>query len=203
MKRLASRLTWWHRLRHKSTPRSTPQNGRGQPWTILASTCTREKPRSTSSPRGGGRRAADPHPNGARVVNINALRALAPPSLRPRSQAVRPPDPHAAAPLEPQAQRCTAGARQPCTHDRDRPSSSPLSANVEPEACGSCLSRSRRASARSLPRSDSVPDRVPAVAPHFRGPRPQPVVESATPAGLPRRPDTETRLVGARGRLLP
>ncbi len=39
-----------------------------------------------------------------RVVDINALRALAPPSLRPRSQAVRPPGPHAAAPLEPQAQ---------------------------------------------------------------------------------------------------
>jgi hypothetical protein len=54
-------------------------------------------------------------PNGARAaleqgatqdqrVDINALRALAPPSLRPRSQAVRPPGPHAAAPLEPQAQ---------------------------------------------------------------------------------------------------
>jgi hypothetical protein len=41
-----------------------------------------------------------------RVVDINALRALAPPSLRPGSQAVRPPGPHAAAPLEPQAQRC-------------------------------------------------------------------------------------------------
>ena len=39
-----------------------------------------------------------------RVVDINALRALAPPSLRPRSQAVRPPAPHAAAPLEPQPQ---------------------------------------------------------------------------------------------------
>jgi hypothetical protein len=39
-----------------------------------------------------------------RVVDFNALRALAPPSLRPRSQAVRPPGPHAAAPLEPQAQ---------------------------------------------------------------------------------------------------
>jgi hypothetical protein len=38
------------------------------------------------------------------VVDINALRALAPPSLRRRSQAVRPPGPHAAAPLEPQAQ---------------------------------------------------------------------------------------------------
>jgi hypothetical protein len=27
MKRLASRLTWWHMLLHKSTPRSTPQKG--------------------------------------------------------------------------------------------------------------------------------------------------------------------------------
>src|SRR6266853_5235976 len=27
MKRLASRLTWWHRLPHKSIPRSTPQKG--------------------------------------------------------------------------------------------------------------------------------------------------------------------------------
>ena len=25
MKRLASRLTWWHKLPHKSTSRSTPQ----------------------------------------------------------------------------------------------------------------------------------------------------------------------------------
>ena len=31
--------------------------------------------------------------------------ALAPPSLRPRSQAITPPAPHAAPPLEPQAQR--------------------------------------------------------------------------------------------------
>jgi hypothetical protein len=52
MKRLASRLTWWHTVPHKSTPRSTPQKGRGQPWTILASTCTRGTARSTSSPRG-------------------------------------------------------------------------------------------------------------------------------------------------------
>jgi hypothetical protein len=27
MKRLASHLTWWHMLPHKSTPRSTPQKG--------------------------------------------------------------------------------------------------------------------------------------------------------------------------------
>ena len=39
-----------------------------------------------------------------RVVDINTLRALAPPSLRPRSQAITPPAPHTAAPLEPQAQ---------------------------------------------------------------------------------------------------
>jgi L-ascorbate metabolism protein UlaG (beta-lactamase superfamily) len=52
MKRLASRLTWWHRLPHTSTPRSTPQEGRGQPWTILASTSTRGTARFTSLPRG-------------------------------------------------------------------------------------------------------------------------------------------------------
>jgi len=52
MKRLASRLTRWHTLPQKSTPRSTPQKGRGQPWTILASTCTRGKAKSTSLPRG-------------------------------------------------------------------------------------------------------------------------------------------------------
>jgi len=45
MKRLASRLTWWHMLPHTSAPRSTPQKGRGQPWTILASTSTRGKAR--------------------------------------------------------------------------------------------------------------------------------------------------------------
>jgi len=36
---------------------------------------------------------------------INGLRALAPPSPRPRSQTITPPAPHSAAPLEPQAQR--------------------------------------------------------------------------------------------------
>jgi integrase len=40
-----------------------------------------------------------------RVVDFNPLRALAPPSPRPRSQAITPPAPHSAAPLEPQAQR--------------------------------------------------------------------------------------------------
>ncbi len=35
MKRLASRLTRWHMLPHRSTPRSTPQNGRGQPWNLF------------------------------------------------------------------------------------------------------------------------------------------------------------------------
>jgi hypothetical protein len=39
-----------------------------------------------------------------RVVDIKAFRALAPSSLRPRSQAITPPAPHAASPLEPQAQ---------------------------------------------------------------------------------------------------
>jgi hypothetical protein len=43
-----------------------------------------------------------------RVVDINSLRALASPSLHPRSQAVRPPGPHAAAPLEPQTQHRVA-----------------------------------------------------------------------------------------------
>jgi hypothetical protein len=43
MKRLASRLTWWDTLPHKSISRSMPQKGRGQPWTIVASACTRGK----------------------------------------------------------------------------------------------------------------------------------------------------------------
>ena len=63
-----------------------------------------------------GARCADV-PDVERVVDTNALRALAPPSLRPRSQAVRPPGPHAAAPLEPQAQRTLASGRA----DRARP----------------------------------------------------------------------------------
>ena len=43
-----------------------------------------------------------------RVVDVNALRALAPSRLRPRAQAITPPAPHTAAPLEPQAQRTLA-----------------------------------------------------------------------------------------------
>ena len=41
------------------------------------------------------------------VVNFNAL---APPRLRPRSQAITPPAPHTGARLEPQAQRREGGA---------------------------------------------------------------------------------------------
>ena len=40
MKRLASRSTWWHTLPHKSEPAVNAAKRRGQPWTILASTCT-------------------------------------------------------------------------------------------------------------------------------------------------------------------
>ena len=40
-----------------------------------------------------------------RVVDINALRGLAPLPRAPRPQAITPPAPHAAPPLEPQAQR--------------------------------------------------------------------------------------------------
>ena len=49
-------------------------------------------------------------PLGPRVVDINALRALAPPSLRPRPQAITPPAP-TPPPLEPQTQRTLASGR--------------------------------------------------------------------------------------------
>jgi hypothetical protein len=52
MKRLASRLTWWHMLPHKSTRAVNAAERRGQPWTILPSTCTRGKARLYSG-RGG------------------------------------------------------------------------------------------------------------------------------------------------------
>jgi hypothetical protein len=51
MKRLASRLTWWHTLPHKSTPRSTPQKGEarhGPYWHRRAQEGTR-KPRVQES----------------------------------------------------------------------------------------------------------------------------------------------------------
>jgi hypothetical protein len=41
MKRLASRLTWWHNAPQES-PAVNAAARRGQPWTMLASTCTRE-----------------------------------------------------------------------------------------------------------------------------------------------------------------
>jgi hypothetical protein len=50
MKRLTPHSTWWHRLPHRETA-LTGALRRGQPWTIVASTCTRGKARSTSSPR--------------------------------------------------------------------------------------------------------------------------------------------------------
>src|SRR5262245_57490998 len=50
-KRLASRLTWWHNAPQEHFAVNAAE-GRGQPWTILASTSTRGKARSTSSPRG-------------------------------------------------------------------------------------------------------------------------------------------------------
>ncbi len=54
---------------------------------------------------------------GERVVDIKALRALAPPSLRPRSQAITPPAPHAASPLE---RAGTADLRNPATPANSR-----------------------------------------------------------------------------------
>ena len=55
----------------------------------------------TSSMRGCAT-AVPSSPSALSVVNFNAL---APPRLRPRPQAITPPAPHTAAPLEPQAQR--------------------------------------------------------------------------------------------------
>ncbi len=74
MKRLASRLAWWHMLPHKSTRAVNAAERRGQPWTILASTCTRGKARFVYSGRGGRvDRAADP--DRARALRGRARRA--------------------------------------------------------------------------------------------------------------------------------
>src|SRR5262245_15697382 len=51
MKRLASRLTWWHNAPQEQSAVNAAE-GRGQPWTILASTSTRGTARSISSPKG-------------------------------------------------------------------------------------------------------------------------------------------------------
>jgi hypothetical protein len=69
MKRLASRLTWWDTLPHKSISRSMPQKGRGQPWTIVASACTRGKA-VASAPHGPGVRvwASSHREGGPRMV---------------------------------------------------------------------------------------------------------------------------------------
>src|SRR5215831_1887017 len=51
MKRLTPDSTWWHRVPHREITRSVAQREGGQPWTILASICTRGKARSASWPR--------------------------------------------------------------------------------------------------------------------------------------------------------
>src|SRR5262245_55650031 len=51
MKRLTPDSTWWHRVPHREITRSMAQGEGGQPWTILASICTRGKARSVSWPR--------------------------------------------------------------------------------------------------------------------------------------------------------
>src|SRR5262249_50250767 len=61
MKRLASRLTWWHTLPHKSTSRSTPQRGEashGPYWHRRA-----QEGKADLHPRRWwrGHRAPDPH----------------------------------------------------------------------------------------------------------------------------------------------
>src|SRR5439155_16826881 len=53
MKRLTPSSTWWHTLPHRENALNGARGG-GQPWTMLASTCTRRKARFASSPRRGG-----------------------------------------------------------------------------------------------------------------------------------------------------
>ena len=60
MKRLATRLTWWHNAPQEHLAVNAAE-GRGQPWIILASTCTRGKARFRSLPRGCDLRTADPY----------------------------------------------------------------------------------------------------------------------------------------------
>src|SRR5215471_19301779 len=48
MKRLTPDSTWWHRVPHREITRSVAQGEGGQPWTILASICTRGKVRFVS-----------------------------------------------------------------------------------------------------------------------------------------------------------
>jgi hypothetical protein len=53
MKRPASRSTWWHTLPHKSSHAVNAAERKDQPWTILASTCTRGKVKSCILAEGG------------------------------------------------------------------------------------------------------------------------------------------------------
>src|SRR5215468_5322843 len=48
MKRLTPDSTWWHRVPHREITRSVAQGEGGQPWTILASICTRRTARCAS-----------------------------------------------------------------------------------------------------------------------------------------------------------
>src|SRR5215471_12691480 len=48
MKRLIPDSTWWPRVPHREITRSVAQGEGGQPWTILASICTKGKARSVS-----------------------------------------------------------------------------------------------------------------------------------------------------------
>src|SRR5262249_52187886 len=69
MKRLASRLTWWHKAPQEHLAVNAAE-GRGQPWTILASRSTRGKARSTSSSRTV--RSSSAHPHRGRAVRRRA-----------------------------------------------------------------------------------------------------------------------------------
>jgi len=94
--------------------------------------------------RGGGRR----------VVAIEALRALAPPSLGPRSQAITPPAPHAASPLE----RGHSFRHHPAAPDRPAPRSR-TSSGGSSRTCAS-PTRGRTPAPPRPSRAPLRPDRV-------------------------------------------
>src|SRR5262245_50452911 len=52
MKRLTPSSTWWHTLPHRENALNGARGG-GQPWSMLASICTRRKARSACSRRRG------------------------------------------------------------------------------------------------------------------------------------------------------
>jgi hypothetical protein len=78
---------------------SAPRRERGGDRATIHATDSRDPPPEVGSG------PQSPRSGRERVVDIKAVRALPPPSLRPRSQAITPPAPHAASPLEPQAQK--------------------------------------------------------------------------------------------------